>query len=163
MKVGIVMGSKSDLETMKKAAQVLKDFNIPYEMVIASAHRTPEEVKSYIERLESEGAVAFIAGAGAAAHLPGVVASFTTLPVIGVPLNATGLNGLDSLLAIVQMPSGMPVATMALDGAKNAGLFAAQICGAFDATIRAQYKAFRAEQAAKVNADNAALQAELQG
>lgn len=161
MKVGIIMGSKSDVEVMKKAAQVLDDFNIPYEMVIASAHRTPAEVKAYVERLEAEGAVAFVAGAGAAAHLPGVVASFTTVPVIGVPLNATGLNGLDALLAIVQMPSGMPVATMALDGAKNAALFAVQIAANMDASIRKAYQAFRAEQAAKVNADNAALQAEL--
>jgi len=161
MKVGIIMGSKSDVEVMKKAAQVLDDFNIPYEMVIASAHRTPAEVKAYVERLEAEGAIAFVAGAGAAAHLPGVVASFTTVPVIGVPLNATGLNGLDALLAIVQMPSGMPVATMALDGAKNAALFAVQIAANMDASIRKAYQAFRAEQAAKVNADNAALQAEL--
>ncbi len=91
-------------------------------MVIASAHRTPEAVKDFVTRLEDEGAIAFIAGAGAAAHLPGVVASFTTLPVIGIPLNATALKGIDSLLAIVQMPSGMPVATMAVDGAKNGAL-----------------------------------------
>lgn len=161
MKVGIIMGSKSDLGTMKKAAQVLEDFKIDYEMIIASAHRTPGDVKAYVERLEEEGAIAFIAGAGAAAHLPGVVASFTCLPVIGVPLNATGLNGLDALLAIVQMPSGMPVATMALDGAKNAGLFAVQIAASFDKQVKKQYQAFRTEQAAKVNADNAALQAEL--
>ncbi len=90
MKVGIIMGSKSDLETMKKASAILDEFNIPYEMVIASAHRTPEAVKSFVERLEAEGAIAFIAGAGAAAHLPGVVASFTTVPVIGIPLNANG-------------------------------------------------------------------------
>lgn len=119
MKVGIIMGSKSDLDTMKKASAVLDEFNIPYEMVIASAHRTPEAVKDFVTRLEGEGAIAFIAGAGAAAHLPGVVASFTTLPVIGIPLNATALKGIDSLLAIVQMPSGMPVATMAVDGAKT--------------------------------------------
>ena len=102
MKVGIIMGSKSDLDTMKKASAVLDEFNIPYEMVIASAHRTPEAVKDFVIRLEDEGAIAFIAGAGAAAHLPGVVASFTTLPVIGIPLNATSLKGIDSLLAIVQ-------------------------------------------------------------
>ena len=89
MKVGIIMGSKSDLDTMKKASAILDEFNIPYEMVIASAHRTPEAVKDFVTRLEDEGAIAFIAGAGAAAHLPGVVASFTTLPVIGIPLNAT--------------------------------------------------------------------------
>ena len=92
MKVGIIMGSKSDLDTMKKASAILDEFNIPYEMVIASAHRTPEAVKSFVERLEAEGAIAFIAGAGAAAHLPGVVASFTTVPVIGIPLNATALK-----------------------------------------------------------------------
>ncbi len=102
MKVGIIMGSKSDLDTMKKASAILDEFNIPYEMVIASAHRTPEAVKNFVTRLEDEGAIAFIAGAGAAAHLPGVVASFTTVPVIGIPLNATALKGIDSLLAIVQ-------------------------------------------------------------
>ena len=140
MKVGIIMGSKSDLDTMKKASAILDEFNIPYEMVIASAHRTPEAVKSFVERLEAEGAIAFIAGAGAAAHLPGVVASFTTVPVIGIPLNATALKGIDSLLAIVQMPSGMPVATMAVDGAKNAALFAVQIGAAFNKELKEQVK-----------------------
>lgn len=162
MKVGIIMGSKSDLETMKKAAQVLDDFSIPYEMVIASAHRTPGSVKAYVERLTAEGAIAFIAGAGAAAHLPGVVASYTSRPVIGVPLNATGLNGMDALLAIVQMPSGMPVATMALDGAKNAALLAVQMAGLVDSALYERYQAFRADQAAKVEADNAQLQEQLQ-
>ena len=163
MKVGIIMGSKSDLETMKKASSVLDEFKIPYEMIIASAHRTTEAVKSFVERLEEEGAIAFIAGAGAEAHLPGEVASFTTLPVIGIPLNATALKGIDSLLAIVQMPSGMPVATMAVDGAKNAALFAVQIGAAFDKNIKAQYKAYRKDMADKVLADNDALQASLQG
>lgn len=162
MKVGIIMGSKSDLETMTKAAQVLDDFSIPYEMVIASAHRTPGVVKTYVERLTAEGAIAFIAGAGAAAHLPGVVASYTSRPVIGVPLNATGLNGMDALLAIVQMPSGMPVATMALDGAKNAALLAVQMAGLVDPALYERYQAFRADQAAKVEADNAQLQEQLQ-
>ena len=161
MKVGIIMGSKSDLETMTKAAQVLDDFSIPYEMVIASAHRTPGVVKAYVERLTAEGAIAFIAGAGAAAHLPGVVASFTTLPVIGIPLNATALKGIDSLLAIVQMPSGMPVATMAVDGAKNAALFAVQIGATFNKELKEKYVAYRKDMADKVLADNAALQAEL--
>ena len=159
MKVGIIMGSKSDLETMTKAAQVLDDFSIPYEMVIASAHRTPGAVKAYVERLTAEGALAFIAGAGAAAHLPGVVASYTSRPVIGVPLNATGLNGMDALLAIVQMPSGMPVA---LDGAKNAALLAVQMAGLVDTALYERYQAFRADQAAKVEADNAQLQEQLQ-
>ena len=160
MKVGIIMGSKSDLDTMKKASAILDEFNIPYEMVIASAHRTPEAVKSFVERLEAEGAIAFIAGAGAAAHLPGVVASFTTVPVIGIPLNATALKGIDSLLAIVQMPSGMPVATMAVD-AKNAALFAVQIGATFNKELKEKYVAYRKDMADKVLADNAALQAEL--
>ena len=142
MKVGIIMGSKSDLDTMKKASAILDEFNIPYEMVIASAHRTPEAVKSFVERLEAEGAIAFIAGAGAAAHLPGVV-------------------GIDSLLAIVQMPSGMPVATMAVDGAKNAALFAVQIGATFNKELKEKYVAYRKDMADKVLADNAALQAEL--
>ena len=148
MKVGIIMGSKSDLDTMKKASAILDEFNIPYEMVIASAHRTPEAVKSFVERLEAEGAIAFIAGAGAAAHLPGVVASFTTVPVIGIPLNATALKG-------------MPVATMAVDGAKNAALFAVQIGATFNKELKEKYVAYRKDMADKVLADNAALQAEL--
>ena len=163
MKVGIIMGSKSDLDTMKKASAVLDEFNIPYEMVIASAHRTPEAVKDFVTRLEGEGAIAFIAGAGAAAHLPGVVASFTTLPVIGIPLNATALKGIDSLLAIVQMPSGMPVATMAVDGAKNAALFAVQIGAAQNEALRNKYKAYREDMAKQVIAKNEKLQAELAG
>ncbi|WP_251422567.1 5-(carboxyamino)imidazole ribonucleotide mutase [Veillonella agrestimuris] len=161
MKVGIIMGSKSDISTMQVAAAILKEFGMPYEMVIASAHRTPEAVKSFVERLESEGAIAFIAGAGAAAHLPGVVASFTTLPVIGVPLNATALKGIDALLAIVQMPSGMPVATMAVDGAKNAALFTVQIGAAFNEDLKARYVAYRKDMADKVMADNDVLQQTL--
>ena len=153
MKVGIIMGSKSDLDTMKKASAVLDEFKIPYEMVIASAHRTPEAVKNFVTRLEDEGAIAFIAGAGAAAHLPGVVASFTTLPVIGIPLNATALKGIDSLLAIVQMPSGM-----AVDGAKNAALFAVQIGATFNKDLKEQYQQYRKDMAEKVLADNAELQ-----
>lgn len=163
MKVGIVMGSDSDLAVMKKAAQVLKDFDIEFEMVIASAHRTPEEVKKFVTRMEAEGALAIIAGAGAAAHLPGVIASFTVLPVIGVPLNATALKGVDALLAIVQMPSGMPVATMAVDGAKNAALFAVQIGAAQNEALRNKYKAYREDMAKQVIAKNEKLQAELAG
>lgn len=161
MKIGIVMGSDSDLPTMRKATQVLEDFGISYEMVIASAHRTPEEVKSFVTRLETENSAAFIAGAGAAAHLPGVIASFTTRPVIGVPINATALKGMDALLAIVQMPSGMPVATMAIDGAKNAALFAVQICATADAELQKKYKQYRDTMAAEVIAKNKKLQDEL--
>ena len=163
MKVGIVMGSDSDLAVMKKAAHVLKDFDIEFEMVIASAHRTPEEVKKFVTRMEAEGALAIIAGAGAAAHLPGVIASFTVLPVIGVPLNATALKGVDALLAIVQMPSGIPVATMAVDGAKNAALFAVQIGAAQNEALRNKYKAYREAMAKQVIAKNKKLQAELAG
>lgn len=152
------MGSDTDLETMSKCADTLAIFGIPYEMVIASAHRTPELVREFVLRLEEEGAVAFIAGAGAAAHLPGVVASFTTLPVIGVPLNATCLDGLDSFLAIGQMPSGMPVATMAIDGAVNGALFAAQICAVFDEDVKMKYKKYRADMVDKVRAKNEKLQ-----
>ena len=151
MKIGIVMGSDSDLAVMKKAAAVLDEFGLDYEMVIASAHRTPAEVKAFVERLEAEGAVAFVAGAGAAAHLPGVIASFTTLPVIGVPLNATALKGMDALL----------VATMAVDGAKNAALLAVQIAATADAKLRDAYKAYRADMAAKVIEKNKKLQEEL--
>lgn len=163
MKVGIVMGSDSDLAVMKKAAHVIKDFDIEFEMVIASAHRTPEEVKKFVTRMEAEGALAIIAGAGAAAHLPGVIASFTVLPVIGVPLNATALKGVDALLAIVQMPSGMPVATMAVDGVKNAALFAVQIGAAQNEALRNKYKAYREDMAKQVIAKNEKLQAELAG
>ena len=161
MKVGIIMGSKSDLDTMKKASAVLDEFKIPYEMVIASAHRTPEAVKNFVTRLEDEGAIAFIAGAGAAAHLPGVVASFTTLPVIGIPLNATALKGIDSLLAIVQMPSGMPVATMAVDGAKNAAYLAVEIGAAADRDLYRKYKEYREEMAAEIYRKDEKLQKEL--
>jgi len=163
MKVGIIMGSDSDLPKMRKAADILTVFGIDYEMVIASAHRTPAVVHDFVERIEREDGVAFVAGAGAAAHLPGVVASFTTLPVIGVPLDATALQGMDALLAIVQMPSGMPVATMAIDGATNAALFAVQICGTRDANIREQYKQYRVDMAAQVISKNEKLQAELNG
>lgn len=125
--VAIIMGSDSDLQVMNKAAEVLKEFNIHYEMRILSAHRVPTQLKSFVETSEKNGIKVFIAGAGLAAHLPGVIASFTTLPVIGVPLKSGALNGLDSLLAIVQMPPGVPVATVAVDGAKNAALLALQI------------------------------------
>ncbi len=161
MKIGIVMGSDSDLPIMKKATEVLKEFSLPYEMVIASAHRTPAEVKAFVERLEAEGAVAFVAGAGAAAHLPGVIASYTTKPVIGVPINATALKGMDALLAIVQMPSGMPVATVAIDGAKNAALLAIQICATKDEALQESYKKYRENMAKEVILKNDKLQKEL--
>lgn len=125
--VSIVMGSDSDLPVMKKAADICTQFGVEYEMRILSAHRVPTHVKDYVTNLSERGIKVVIAGAGLAAHLPGVCAAYTHLPVIGVPLNSGALQGIDALLAIVQMPSGVPVATVAIDGAKNAGLLAMQI------------------------------------
>jgi len=127
--VGIIMGSDSDLPVMEKAAQILKEFGIPYEISIKSAHRTPDEMFKYAEEAEARGIEVIIAGAGGAAHLPGMTASKTPLPVIGVPIPLTHLNGIDSLLSIVQMPRGVPVATVAIGNAENAGLLAARILG----------------------------------
>ena len=136
MKVGIIMGSKSDLPVMEPAAEVLSDFKISYEMTVVSAHRTPERMMEYAQTARDRGLSVIIAGAGGAAHLPGMVASFTTLPVIGVPVKSSNsIDGWDSVLSILQMPSGVPVATVALDGAKNAGILAAQILGAQDPAI----------------------------
>lgn len=126
-KVMIMMGSDSDLPIMKKAVDVLKEFEVDYEVIISSAHRVPERTAEYAKRASERGIEVIIAGAGLAAHLPGVIASFTTLPVIGVPISGGPLKGLDALYSIVQMPGGIPVATMAIDGTKNAALFAIQI------------------------------------
>ncbi|MEM4077184.1 MAG: 5-(carboxyamino)imidazole ribonucleotide mutase, partial [Metallosphaera sp.] len=120
--VGIIMGSKNDWETMKEAADILERFNVPYEAKVVSAHRTPEYMVEYAKKAHERGIEVIIAGAGGAAHLPGMIASLTHLPVIGVPVASRNLNGLDSLLSIVQMPYGVPVATVAIGGAKNAGL-----------------------------------------
>lgn len=134
--VGIIMGSKSDLNIMNQAAEVLKELGVAYELTIVSAHRTPHRMVEYAENAKSRGLKAIIAGAGGAAHLPGMVASLTTLPVIGVPVKSSNsIDGWDSVLSILQMPGGVPVATVALDGAKNAGILAAQIVGAFDDEI----------------------------
>ncbi len=133
--VSIIMGSDSDLSTMQKAADVCTEFGVEYEMRILSAHRVPQHVKEYVTNLSKRGIRVVIAGAGLAAHLPGVCASLTHLPVIGVPLNSGALKGLDALLSIVQMPSGVPVATVAIDGAKNAGLLAIQILATSDQKI----------------------------
>lgn len=128
--VGIIMGSTSDLKVMREAADILEDFGIPFEISIVSAHRTPERLMDYASSAVSRGLLVIIAGAGGAAHLPGMVASVTPLPVIGVPVRASmSLDGWDSILSILQMPGGIPVATVALDGAKNAGILAAQIIG----------------------------------
>jgi 5-(carboxyamino)imidazole ribonucleotide mutase len=136
MKVGIIMGSDSDLPVMKEAAAVLDELGIEYEITVVSAHRTPRRMFDYAGNAAGRGISAIIAGAGGAAHLPGMVASLTSLPVIGVPVKTRSLNGLDSLLSIVQMPGGIPVATVAINGAKNAGLLAARIIALSDSGVR---------------------------
>ncbi|MEC0305797.1 5-(carboxyamino)imidazole ribonucleotide mutase [Paenibacillus lautus] len=143
--VGVIMGSKSDWDTMSHACQVLDELEIPYEKKVVSAHRTPDLMFRYAEEAEGRGLRVIIAGAGGAAHLPGMVASKTVLPVIGVPVKSKALKGLDSLLSIVQMPGGIPVATVAIGkaGATNAGLLAAQILGTSDAGIRERVQARR--------------------
>ena len=134
--VGIIMGSDSDLPIMQAAADILKSFNIPFELTVVSAHRTPDRMIEYAKTARSRGLQVIIAGAGGAAHLPGMVASLTSLPVIGVPIKSTNsADGWDSILSILQMPGGVPVATVALNGAKNAGLLAAQIIGTHHETI----------------------------
>ncbi len=143
--VGIIMGSRSDLETMKEAAAVLDELQVPYEMKVVSAHRTPDAMFTYAEQAEGRGLEVIIAGAGGAAHLPGMTASKTLLPVIGVPVLSSTLNGLDSLLSIVQMPGGIPVATVAIGkaGAKNAGILAAQMLGNKYPEVRARLGEYR--------------------
>lgn len=162
MKVGIIMGSDSDFPIMKKAVDVLKEFGVEYEVLLASAHRTPATVRDFASGAEERGISVIIAGAGMAAHLPGVVASFTTLPVIGVPLESGSLKGMDALLAIVQMPSGMPVATMAVNGAKNAALLALQIGAVSDPALAAKYKAYREDMANQVMEKNKKIQEAVQ-
>lgn len=143
--VGVIMGSTSDWETMKKACDVLDELQIPYEKKVVSAHRTPDLMFEYAENAAGRGLKVVIAGAGGAAHLPGMVAAKTVLPVIGVPVQSKALNGLDSLLSIVQMPGGIPVATVAIGaaGATNAGLLAAQLIGAFDPQVQERVAARR--------------------
>ncbi len=134
--VGIIMGSDSDLPVMKEAAEILDEFNIPYEIKIVSAHRTPKFMAEYGSTAHEKGIKVIIAGAGGAAHLPGMTAAHSPLPVIGVPVKSKSLDGLDSLLSIVQMPGGVPVATVGINQAKNAGLLAAQIIGTFDESVK---------------------------
>jgi len=148
--VGIIMGSDSDLRVMQAAADMLGQLDVPFEMTIVSAHRTPERMMKYAESSRERGLKAIIAGAGGAAHLPGMVASMTTLPVIGVPIAMTVLSGQDSLLSIVQMPSGIPVATVAIDNAANAALLAAEILAVSDLLLAGRLSAFRDEQTALV-------------
>ena len=150
MKVSIIMGSKSDWGVMSAACETLDAFGVPYEKKVISAHRTPEFFVEYMKGAESRGVGIVIAGAGGAAHLPGMAAALTPLPVIGVPIKSAALNGLDSLLSIVQMPSGIPVATMAIDGAKNAALYAVSILSLSDPALAKQLEQFRKGQAEKV-------------
>ncbi len=150
--VGVIMGSISDWETMKNACDVLDELQISYEKEIISAHRTPEDMFTYAEQAREKGLKVIIAGAGGAAHLPGMVAAKTTLPVIGVPVESKSLQGLDSLLSIVQMPGGVPVATVAIGkaGAKNAGILAAEMIGAFDTDTAERLDAYRKQMKDKV-------------
>ena len=144
MKVGIIMGSDSDLPVMREAAVFLDELGIPYEITIVSAHRTPKRLYEYAETAISRGVSVIIAGAGGSAHLPGMTASITTLPVIGVPIMTKAAGGLDSLYSIVQMPPGIPVATMAINGAKNAGVMAASILSVSNPEIAAKLSAYKA-------------------
>ena len=150
MKVSILMGCKSDWEVMSAACDTLDEFGVPYEKKVISAHRTPQYFCDYMAGARDRGVSIVIAGAGGAAHLPGMAAAMTTLPVIGIPIKSAALNGLDSLLSIVQMPSGIPVATMAINGAKNAALHAISILALQDADLAAKLEDFRRKQAEKV-------------
>lgn len=161
--VGVIMGSDSDFDVMSDAVQVLDDFDIAHEVEVVSAHRTPDKMVSYAREAASRGVKVIIAGAGGAAHLPGMVASMTTLPVIGVPVPLAKLDGLDSLLSIVQMPGGIPVATVSIGGAKNAGLLAARILGANDPGIAAKLDIYASELTETVEAKNDALKAKVAG
>ncbi len=150
--VGIIMGSQSDWETMIEAHKILKDFQIPHEVRIVSAHRTPERMVEYAKTAKDRGLKVIIAGAGGAAHLPGMTASLTPLPVLGVPVESKALSGMDSLLSIAQMPGGIPVGTLAIGkaGAKNAGILAASILAAFDNALSQKLETFRKNQTASV-------------
>lgn len=150
MKVGVIMGSVSDYEVMAEAVRTLESFGVPFEKRVVSAHRTPRLLYDYARTARERGLDVIIAGAGGAAHLPGMVAAITTLPVIGVPVKSRALNGLDSLLSIVQMPGGVPVATTAINGAKNAALIAVSILALQDAALAARLEEFRANQTEEV-------------
>lgn len=156
-KVGIVMGSDSDLKVMNDAAKCLKEFGVPYELQIVSAHRTPLEMLKYAATAHERGIEVIIAGAGGAAHLPGMVASATLLPVIGVPVNVTKMDGLDALLSIVQMPKGVPVATVAIDNSYNAGLLAVRMMALQDSSLIPKLEKFRSMQMKKVRDANRKL------
>lgn len=162
-RVGVIMGSDSDWSVMGDAVTALAEFEIPFEIGVVSAHRTPARMLDYAQRAAGRGIQVIIAGAGGAAHLPGMVAAATPLPVIGVPVPLARLDGLDSLLSIVQMPAGVPVATVSIGGARNAGLLAVRILGAFDPALRARIEAFQADLEKMVLAKDAALRDRLLG
>ncbi len=152
--VGIIMGSDSDLPTMQDATDICREFGVPYEIRIVSAHRTPADMAEYATSAHTRGLRVIIAGAGGAAHLPGMVAAYTPLPVIGVPVQTKSLNGLDSLMSIVQMPGGVPVATVAIGQAKNAGLLAVQILGTSDPALLDKMLAYKQSLAEQSRAKN---------
>jgi len=156
--VGIVCGSDSDLPILKGATKVFDEFNVPYEISVCSAHRTPDRAAKYVQTAEERGIEVIIGAAGVAAHLPGVLAAGTTLPIIGIPIASGPMAGEDALYSIVQMPPGIPVATMAINGAKNAALFAIQILAAKEAELRKQLKEYRKKMAEEVDAKHAKLQ-----
>ena len=156
-KVAIIMGSQSDWAVMQGAAEALKEFSIPFDVEVVSAHRTPDKMKSFAKKAERNGIKAIIAGAGGAAHLPGMIASLTTLPVIGIPVKLKNLNGLDSLLSIVQMPKGVPVATMAIDNSYNGGLLAARIIGTSSKKTSAELAKYQKSLEIKVKKMNHSL------
>lgn len=155
--VGVIMGSDSDLPVMQGAVDILREFDVPHEARIVSAHRTPDDMAAYGKTAHERGLRVIIAGAGGAAHLPGMIAAYTPLPVIGVPVQTKSLNGLDSLLSIVQMPGGVPVATVAVGGAKNAGLLAVQILATFDTSLLQKMIAYKARMADESRAKNDVL------
>src|ERR1700716_4032585 len=160
-KVGIIMGSKSDLHVMQDAADVLKELGVSYEITVVSAHRTPDRMLDYAREAAGRGLKVIIAGAGGAAHLPGMVASATPLPVIGVPVPLKYLDEMDSLLSIVQMPAGVPVAAVSIGGARNAGLLAVRILAASDEALRVRMSAFQTNLESLVSEKDAALRATL--
>ncbi|MDH7577025.1 MAG: 5-(carboxyamino)imidazole ribonucleotide mutase [Bacillota bacterium] len=160
-RIGIVLGSDSDFGMMEETIRVLDDFGVPYEVTIASAHRSPERAADYAREAEGRGIEVLIAGAGMAAHLPGVLAAYTTLPVIGVPLQGGALNGVDALYSVVQMPPGVPVAAVAINGARNAALLAVQMLSLRDSDLRAKLRVYKARMAAEVAAKSTALQERL--
>ena len=159
--VGVVMGSDSDWSIMSDAAQALKEFGIDYEVEVLSAHRTPDRMMEWGKAAAGRGLKVIIAGAGGAAHLPGMIASITTLPVVGVPVKLKSLDGMDSLLSIVQMPAGIPVATVSIDGARNAGILAARIIGAFDSKVSKALEAFSVSLADQVALKNKNLKSQI--